>query len=484
MKPLLTAVAALLLIGCGVTEELISIRSELNEQSEHLANIDTSLSGSEVDAPDDLTQYQPISRAAFYSEGLGNDRILDQQGDWIKLEVSRKDSLDPLVNRMVRVAWYHAANPNTYYLVLENWELHDIQHIPVMPADTIVGSGSTGSIGIFGTIGISPLPGWGLQPIVRQDLLSQKEFDLLLAARHMFWDGMVIKSKLMEYVDLSGGSYRGTTFEGTHIANSNIVGADPRSKAVDFYRTKMKNQTVFGNFFKNCRFEKMHMKYSNWSQTELHDSYMIECGFEAGTNWERVTVKHTNAGYWRYNRFFATQFNQCYFDSAQVLSNASYGAQFNGCRFFNSTIKGLSAYRNLENGVPTRFNGCSFNKVQFISGFFNNTEFVAPFGSSMINVEFIYGQYIKAKFEGNFENCDFVLGNYTETDFSGSRFFGNVTFGTSINHPVGTKMRSAKFVNCAVNGTVEFINCDLTGADFTGTDLSNITFTNCIGAPQ
>lgn len=174
-------------------------------------------------------------------------------------------------------------------------------------------------------------------------------------------------------------------------------------KDLDFSYSIFSNSRIHKSIFKNVLFNN-----TKFEKSTEHGNTFNNCSFN------KTTISRVHFGY------DGSQYNNCYFDYAKILSSIFIRAEFNYCFFSNIKIN------NVEFNASS-FEYCTFsgllNGVWFMGEFqvpkIDNKKFGKPRLNKMLNVDFNNAELKNLTFSSNCDLSTVILpksGNYTLID--------------------------------------------------------------------
>lgn len=422
--------------------------------------------------PPNLGSLKRVSFDEFYFGTIVKEEVLERRGSWLNIELTEKIQMEAggFILRS-RQGWYSYNSPNYIYTSGEVAMLNKENEAVVMTQAESKTKISMYAMTISGT--------------TKSDLLNQKEVDLLLAQSDLNFDGLVFNDKKFDFSNFNLGSYRGTKFLKCNL--SNVVAIRPAIGAqADFEYTTISEGITENITFQNWKFIK-----SAFFKTQLNDVIFNDCiltGGSAVVTFNQAKLfgaRFTNSqqGYFKEIAQYQTEHVSSRFENVKFYQCVSWGNIYQNCSFFDCEWRGSSMlpYGNIKGKILGGF----FKNLEIYSGDYSDIQILKNGLSypEFTDLNITFSKFRNAVIDAWFKNSLTIIapgGDYSNIDFKTSIFeagiFGNSDMYTNMN------MRNCDFSQCEFRGNVTFTKCDLNGAKFPS-DLSKITFTDCIGRP-
>lgn len=471
---------ALISFSCGVNklveesnknlESIVSKNDSIITRLKKIVDNDNSIY--EKESVPNFSALKVSDLKSFYHGNIMKEEILEKKGSWVKVKLTERVNTSPsqfFVKE--RVAWC-TLNSQTVYLVANS---------PL----TIQTATSEQDITIFNPpIDISNYS-YGKDFTTKDETLSQKEIDQLLAQNALEFNGLKFVNKRFDFADFSDGAYKGTYFLNCNLTNISGV-SDKTSTEYQFTETKFETGTNNKWLFKYWKFDTFMFFNMIIDNAKFYDCIFYSTSDNGIVNINNTTIKNTlfdftNDGYIKLNSIGKSSFESCNFKNIKFYTTVHFESKYENCVFNGGLFQGVSF--NNSQVPPSRFKGGILRDLKIIGGDFSRI-IIEQHGMSktMIdNTEFVNVFLNNADINAWFMNNSKIygLGNYSSINFKNS-IFENTTFGSDTPATYKANFRNCNFTGCDFRENVKFVNCDLNGATFPAS-IPNVQFINCIG---
>lgn len=306
--------------------------------------------------------------------------------------------------------------------------------------------------------------------------LSQRDIDQLLVQRAVDFSGQNLEGLDLSFAELAGSSWYGASLSGTVLSDARFRGVDGGYGALKVERARLHKTVMHATFCRFTHFEDCVFMAPDVLGARFEDVRMSGCLLE-NVHLRGLTLENsgpTSGGRpaWHELRGYDVVFEDCafkrltmgssYFHQARLLKTSFVGCKLNKVHF--------AAELTPLAGSDVSLTGCEADKLWMpraqISGLrLERTQLVLP----RLDHARLQGTLLDFKIEG---------GSAVGSQWGGSTFKKGV-WGT---RHVETDLSGASFAGCTFEN-VAFLRCRLTDVDWTGADLSRISFRDCIDRP-